>query len=111
VSFLTDGADHGEAAFAFVPNGGGWGIRLNGDLGEDYLTREAAFEAAVGDASKIRASIDRSICDPRPIGNRIQKRLEFRLGAMMQTLQLHGSADWRMDRRPSTDIEIAWRIY
>jgi hypothetical protein len=37
--------------FAIVPSNDGWGIELNGELGGDYLTREAAFEAVVGDAS------------------------------------------------------------
>lgn len=37
--------------FAIVPNGEGWAIETNGELGGDYVTREAAFEAVVGEAS------------------------------------------------------------
>ena len=37
--------------FEIVPNGKGWAIETNGDVGGDYVTREAAFEAIVGEAS------------------------------------------------------------
>lgn len=37
--------------FAVVPNGAGWAIETNGDVGGDYVSREAAFEALVGEAS------------------------------------------------------------
>lgn len=42
--------------FAVVASGGGWAIDKNGNVAGDYLTREAAFEAVVGEASNaIRA--------------------------------------------------------
>lgn len=37
--------------FAVVVNGEGWAISKNGNVAGDYLTREAAFEAIVGEAS------------------------------------------------------------
>jgi hypothetical protein len=37
--------------FVIIPKGEGWAIETNGDIGGDYVTREAAFEAIVGEAS------------------------------------------------------------
>lgn len=37
--------------FSVVPRGEGWAIETNGHVGGDYATREAAFEAIVGEAS------------------------------------------------------------
>jgi len=40
-----------EAVYKVVPNNGGWGVLHDGEVSGDYITKEAAFEAAVGPAS------------------------------------------------------------
>jgi hypothetical protein len=41
----------GQAKFRIVRHKGGWGIAQEGTVSGDYLTKEAAFEAAVMPAS------------------------------------------------------------
>jgi hypothetical protein len=41
----------GEAHYKVVPHQGGWGISHDGETSGSYLTKEAAFEAAVLPAS------------------------------------------------------------
>ena len=40
-----------HATYNIVANKGGWGISHNGSISGEYLTKEAALEAAVGAAS------------------------------------------------------------
>lgn len=39
-----------EAVYKIVAHNGGWGVLHEGNVSGDYLTKEAAFEAAVGPA-------------------------------------------------------------
>ena len=40
-----------HAVYKIVAHNGGWGVLHDGTVSGDYLTKEAAFEAAVGPAS------------------------------------------------------------
>jgi hypothetical protein len=40
-----------EAVYKIVAHNGGWGVLHDGNVSGDYVTKEAAFEAAVGPAS------------------------------------------------------------
>jgi hypothetical protein len=40
-----------EAVYRIVAHNGGWGVLHEGTVSGDYITKEAAFEAAVGPAS------------------------------------------------------------
>jgi hypothetical protein len=40
-----------EAVYRVVAHNGGWGILHDGAVSGEYITKEAAFEAAVGPAS------------------------------------------------------------
>ena len=37
-------------SYRVAPNGDQWALRRNGELGMNYLTQEAAFEVAIGEA-------------------------------------------------------------
>jgi len=55
VPFVVDkhatGVCHEHGPIRSRPKGTGWAIETNGGIGGDYVTREAAFEAIVGEAS------------------------------------------------------------